>query len=106
MIIPKNPPPSATPPSCSAAPPPSTPSSTHSPMPLTPSSKLAADLQPMDLDHTKSKNPPLDLLQLEQARAHHLELSGTPHTLSVQCRPPVSGDHLSNRGSHENCCWR
>src|SRR5258708_15632829 len=27
-------------------------------MPSAPSSKLAAELQPMDLDHMKSKNPP------------------------------------------------
>src|SRR5260370_28857315 len=36
----------------------STPSSTCSPMPPAPSSKSAAGLQPMDLDCTKSKNPP------------------------------------------------
>src|SRR5260221_676427 len=48
----------AMPPMCSTTPPYSTPPSTCSPMPSTPSSKPAADLQPMDLDHTKSKNPP------------------------------------------------
>src|SRR5258708_28027641 len=50
---------SATTPMCSVALPPSAPSSTHSPpMPPAPSSKLAADPQPMDLNHMKSKNPP------------------------------------------------
>src|SRR5260221_13794099 len=58
MMTSKNPTTSATTPMHSATPPPSTPSSTHSPMPPTPSSKLAADPQPMDLDHMKSKNPP------------------------------------------------
>src|SRR5260221_12729533 len=43
--------------SCSAAPLSSAPSSVHpSPAPPTGSSKLAAEPQPMDLDHTKSKN--------------------------------------------------
>src|SRR5258707_6790900 len=50
---------SATTPMCSVAPPPSAPSSTCSPpMPPAPSSKSAVDPQPMDLDCTKSKNPP------------------------------------------------
>src|SRR5260221_32474 len=56
VMRPKN---SATTPMCSIAPPPSALSSTHSPpMPPTPSSKLAVDPQPMDLDCMKSKNPP------------------------------------------------
>src|SRR5258708_5844551 len=58
MMTSKNPATSTMTPMCSSAPPPSAPSSTCSPMPPAPSSKLAADLQPMDLDHTKSKNPP------------------------------------------------
>src|SRR5258705_514841 len=58
MTTSKNPATSATTPMCSAALPPSTPSSTCSPMPPAPSSKSAADPQPMDLDCTKSKNPP------------------------------------------------
>src|SRR5258708_1989131 len=58
MMTSKNPATSTMTPMCSATLPPSAPSSTCSPMPPTPSSKLAADLQPMDLDHTKSKNPP------------------------------------------------
>src|SRR6266478_5834817 len=58
MMTSKNPATPAMTPMHSAALPPSTPSSTHSPMPPTPSSKMAADLQPMDLDHMKSKNPP------------------------------------------------
>src|SRR6266436_9933720 len=50
---------SATTPMCSITLPPSAPSSTHlPPMPPAPSSKSAADPQPMDLDCTKSKNPP------------------------------------------------
>src|SRR6266481_7270365 len=57
MMTSKNPATAMTP-MCSSAPPPSTPSSTHSPMPPAPSSKSAADLQPMDLDCMKSKNPP------------------------------------------------
>src|SRR5258708_39220769 len=56
MTTPKNP---ATTSSCSAAPPPSAPPSAHlPPTPPTGSSKLAAEPQPMDLDCTKSKNPP------------------------------------------------
>ena len=33
-------------------------STLHPPITCTSSSKLAAELQPMDLDHMKSKNPP------------------------------------------------
>src|SRR6266436_2385678 len=58
MMMPKNPTTSAMTPTCSATLPSSTPPSTRSPMPSAPSSKPAADPQPMDLDHTKSKNPP------------------------------------------------
>src|SRR5260221_9453515 len=58
MMVSKNPATSAMTPMCSTTLPPSTPSSTHSSMPPAPSSKLAADPQPMDLDHMKSKNPP------------------------------------------------
>src|SRR5258707_12651490 len=58
MMMPKNPATSAMTPTCSATLPSSTPPSTCSPMPSAPSSKPAADLQPMDLDHMKSKNPP------------------------------------------------
>src|SRR5258708_39991193 len=58
MMTPKTPATSAMTPTCSAAPPSSAPPSTHSPMPSAPSSKPAVDLQPMDLDCTKSKNPP------------------------------------------------
>src|SRR5258708_30311195 len=54
-MMPKNPATSAITPMHSTAPPSS---ATHSPMPSAPSSKPAADLQPMDLDRTKSKNPP------------------------------------------------
>src|SRR5260221_3862960 len=58
MTTSKNPATSAMTPTRSATLPPSAPSSTHSPMPPAPSSKLAADPQPMDLDCMKSKNPP------------------------------------------------
>src|SRR5258708_39177220 len=54
---PKNPATSATIPMHSTAPPPSALPSAHS-TPPPPSSKSAVDPQPMDLDHTKSKNPP------------------------------------------------
>src|SRR5258708_189366 len=58
MMMPKNPATSAMTPMRSATLPSSAPPSTRSPMPSTPSSKPAADPQPMDLDRTKSKNPP------------------------------------------------
>src|SRR5258708_20132541 len=58
MTMSKNPATSTTTPMCSAALPPSAPSSTYSPIPPAPTSKSAADPQPMDLDCTKSKNPP------------------------------------------------
>src|SRR5258707_13257396 len=58
MMMPKNPATSAMTPTRSATLPSSTPPTTHSPMPSAPSSKPAADLQPMDLDRMKSKNPP------------------------------------------------
>src|SRR5258705_13767841 len=58
MTTSKNPATSAMTSMCSSTLPPSTPSSTHSPMPPAPSSKSAADPQPMDLDCMKSKNPP------------------------------------------------
>src|SRR5258705_8342732 len=58
MMTPKNPATSAITPTCSTALPSSTPPATCSPMPSAPSSKPAADPHPMDLDHTKSKNPP------------------------------------------------
>src|SRR5260370_15826636 len=58
MMTSKNPATSTMTPTHSATLPPSASSSTRSPMPSAPSSKPAADLQPMDLDHTKSKNPP------------------------------------------------
>src|SRR5258707_4054766 len=58
MMVSKNPATSAMTPMHSTTLPPSAPSSTCSPMPPAPSSKSAADLQPMDLDCMKSKNPP------------------------------------------------
>src|SRR6266436_8054428 len=57
-MMPKNPATSTMTPTHSATPPSSAPPSTHSLMPSAPSSKPAADPQPMDLDHMKSKNPP------------------------------------------------
>src|SRR5258708_36641846 len=66
---------------CSVTLPPSAPSSTHSPpMPPAPSSKLAVDLQPMDLDRMKPKNPPPPTpLKTQKTRHPALEL---PHTLA------------------------
>src|SRR5260221_14789386 len=58
MMMPKTPATSTMTPMHSATPPSSAPPSTHSPRPSAASSKPAADPQPMDLDHTKSKNPP------------------------------------------------
>src|SRR5258708_15769090 len=58
MMTPKTPATSTIPPTHSAAPPSSTPPATCSPMPSAPSSKPAVDPQPMNLDRTKSKNPP------------------------------------------------
>src|SRR5258708_14094346 len=58
MMTSKNPTSSAMTATCSATLPPSTPSSTHSPMPPAPSRKSAVDLQPMNLDCMKTKNPP------------------------------------------------
>src|SRR5260221_14379138 len=57
-MMPKTPSTSTMTPMPSTTPPSSAPPSTHSPMPSAPSSKPAVDPQPMDLDHTKSKNPP------------------------------------------------
>src|SRR6266436_6657290 len=57
-MMPKNPATSAMTPMHSTTPPSSAPPSTCSPVPSAPSSKPAADPQPMDLDCTKSKNPP------------------------------------------------
>src|SRR5260221_409418 len=57
MTVPKNPTTSTIIPMHSATPHPSALPSTHS-TPPAPSSKSAVDLQPMDLDHMKSKNPP------------------------------------------------
>src|SRR5258706_6318491 len=53
-MTPKNPATSAMTPMHSATPPSSAPPSTHSPMPSAPSSKPAADPQPMDLDCMRS----------------------------------------------------
>src|SRR5258708_7110091 len=105
MMTSKNPATSPMTPTSSAALPPSAPSSTHSPMPSTPSSKLGADLQPMDLDHMKSKNPPWTCYNCNKL-GHIAQNCLGPHTLSAQCRPLVSGDHPSNCGSCKNCCWR
>src|SRR5258708_7173985 len=57
-MMPKNPATSTITPMHSTAPPSSAPPATCSPMPSAPSSKPAADPQPMDLDCMKSKNPP------------------------------------------------
>src|SRR5258708_922559 len=78
MMTPKNPATSAITPTCSTALPSSTPPATCSPMPSTPSSKPAADLQPMDLDHTKSKNPPQTCYNCN--KLGHITQNGPEHT--------------------------
>src|SRR5260370_39007724 len=74
---------------CSAALPPSAPSSTRSPMPSTPSSKLAVDPQPMDLDHTKSKNPPQTCYNCNKL-GHITQNCPEPHAHRVHNVDPLS----------------
>src|SRR5260221_13216580 len=89
MMTSKNPTTSAMTPMHSTTLPASTPSSTCSPMPPAPSSKLAADPQPMDLDHMKSKNPPqtcYNCNKLGRIACNCLE----PHTHQVHNTDPLS----------------
>src|SRR5258708_18583610 len=79
MMMPKNPATSTITPTCSAALPSSAPPATHSPMPSAPSSKPAADLQPMDLDRTKSKNPPRTCYNCNKL-GHIAQNCPEPHT--------------------------
>src|SRR5258706_5365219 len=89
MMMPKNPATSTMTPMCSAAPPSSTPPSTCSPMPSAPSSKPAADPQPMDLDRTKSKNPPWTCYNCNKP-GHIARNCLEPHAHRVRNADPLS----------------
>src|SRR5258706_1029764 len=93
MMMSKNPATSAMTPMHSSTPPPSTPSSTHSPMPPAPSSKSAADLQPMDLDHTKSKNPPWTRYNCNKL-GHIAWNCPEPHVHQVHNADPLSPETI------------
>src|SRR6266436_6453035 len=89
MMMSKNPATSTMTPMHSTALPASTPSSTCSPMPSAPSSKLAADPQPMDLDHMKSKNPPQTCYNCNKP-GHIAQNCPEPHTHQVHNTDPLS----------------
>src|SRR5260370_36654705 len=93
MMQSKTPTTSAMTPMRSAALPPSAPSSTHSPMPPAPSSKLAADPQPMDLDQTKSKNPPWTCYNCNKP-GHITQNCLEPHTHQVHNIDPLSPETI------------
>src|SRR5260221_9822031 len=89
MMTSKNPATSTMTPTCSSTLPASTPSSTCSPMPPAPSSKLAVDLQPMDLDHMKSKNPPWTCYNCNKP-GHIAQNCLEPHMHQVRNTDPLS----------------
>src|SRR5260221_13825882 len=93
MTMSKNPATSAMTPMHSATLPPSAPSSPPSPMPPAPSSKSAADLQPMDLDHTKSKNPPWTCYNCNKL-GHIAQNCPEPHTHQVHNIDPLSPETI------------
>src|SRR5260221_12019360 len=76
-------------PTCSTTLPSSAPPATHSPMPSTPSSKPAADPQPMDLDRTKSKNPPWTCYNCNKP-GHIARNCLEPHAHRVRNADPLS----------------
>src|SRR5260221_8263394 len=89
MMPPKNPAPSAMTPTHSTALPSPAPPSTCSPMPSAPSSKPAADPQPMDLDRTKSKNPPWTCYNCNKP-GHIAQNCPEPHVHQVCNADPLS----------------
>src|SRR5260221_12880572 len=93
MMMSKNLATSAMTPTCSAALPPSAPPSTHSPMPSAPSSKPAVDPQPMDLDHTKSKNPPWTCYNCNKL-GHIAQNCPEPHMHRVHNADPLSPETI------------
>src|SRR5258705_13576545 len=93
MTTSKNPATSTMTPTHSATLPPSTPSSTHSPMPPAPSSKSAVDLQPMDLDCTKSKNPPQTCYNCNKP-GHIAWNCPEPHVHQVHNADPLSPETI------------
>src|SRR5260221_12443932 len=93
MMTSKNPTTSAMTPMHSTTLPASTPSSTCSPMPPAPSSKLAADPQPMDLDCTKSKNPPQTCYNCNKL-GHIAQNCPEPHMHQVCNAHPLSPETI------------
>src|SRR6266446_4304758 len=89
MTTSKNPATSAMTPMHSTTLPPSAPSSTCSPMPPAPSSKPAVDLQPMDLDHMKSKNPSQTCYNCNKP-GHIAQNCPEPHAHQVHNTDPLS----------------
>src|SRR5258708_8909230 len=93
MTMAKNPTTSAMTPMHSTALPPSPLSSTHSPIPPAPSSKPAVDPQPMDLDHTKSKNPPWTCYNCNKL-GHIAQNCLEPRTHRVRNADPLSPETI------------
>src|SRR5258707_13458783 len=92
-MMPKNPATSTITPMHSATPPSSAPPATRSPMPSAPSSKPAADPQPVDLDRTKSKNPPRTCYNCNKL-GHIARNCPEPHTHQVRNADPLSPETI------------